>query len=484
MGRLNLRLFLTACCGVPLEALAQTSANRQVAIAEVANAIRTDATATVIAIVLCTVGVGLALYSTLERRRDVDLLLAGLFALLYGVRLLVNGWFIEIGFGGSWLPHAQAILEYIVPIPGALLFNHRFGQRWPKLNRIIVGTFTIVAIVATLYELMMRAPLAAKPLVDVLVIAFILIFGWNLLTTRKSDTPDVRLLRIGAAVFAIFVLNEHLAIVSDPFGLTAEPTGFLFFIGVLVFIVMRDSVRARERLVLVDAEMSAARTIQQSILPRGIPDLVRLDVATVYEPASDVAGDFYDVVEIGDDEVGLFIADVSGHGVPAALVASMLKMALSMQQSNLRDPAALLHEMNRQFCGKLSRQFITAAYAYVEPRAGRITISVAGHPAPLLITSSTVTDLSAAGMILGRFPSAKYENLTAGFSVGDCVVMYTDGATEARSESGEMWGEQRLRDVVRLPGSSTQVAARIISSVRQWGRAIDDDLTLVVVRSR
>jgi serine phosphatase RsbU (regulator of sigma subunit) len=285
----------------------------------------------------------------------------------------------------------------------------------------------------------------------------------------------------------VFVLNEHFRFISDRYGITREPSGFLFLMVTIIVTTMRNAAQSQRRLVAVDSELATARAIQHATLPQNHPELPGVDVAAIYMPASDVAGDFYDFLEV-ENGTGIFIADVSGHGVPAALVASMLKIALATQSENAASPARILANLNALFCGRLERQFITAAYVYLDPIAGVITAASAGHPPPILRHGGTCDEIIAPGVVLGRFRDARYEEVSRPFVAGDALVFYTDGVTETANRTTEQWGDERLRATIAAndTDSSTELAMNIVAEVRRWRGADgppEDDLTMIVVRS-
>jgi len=275
------------------------------------------------------------------------------------------------------------------------------------------------------------------------------------------------------------VLNEHFHVGRLPFGLATEPVGFLIYISAIVFTLMRHAVRTQMRVAAVDGELAAARQIQMSILPKSPPAIRGLDVAALYAPASEVAGDFYDFAPIDGDRVGILVADVSGHGVPAALVASMLKVAFAGHAELAAQPARLLEEFNRFFCGKLERQFITASYAVIHATTGDVTLASAGHPPPLIVRGNrTIEEIAADGVVLGRFGGARFGEKSTRLASADAIVMYTDGVPEALNAHDEMWGEERFRESL---GSGANIQ-RVLDGVRSWSGMLRDDVTLVVAR--
>jgi phosphoserine phosphatase RsbU/P len=462
-----------------------SSPSMQHTAAEVMAIVRGDLIAVVITVVLCTVGIGMLLLGALSAKgARQSFLYTGLFAIAYGVRLALNtSSFGLLSAHPRWLDYVRSAFEYLVPIPAALLFETFSGNRRRALHRIVIVALVACAAIAIPFEVARHAPYAFKPVIDGLVLLLLAVLTIDLLFpgTEASSWQPVR---IGALVFAIFIMNEHFHFVRDPYGLTREPIGFLFLLLTIVMTTMQRGTRAEQRLVAVDSELATARKIQMAALPRTNPNLAGLEVAAVYMPASDVAGDFYDFLELENGCLGVFIADVSGHGVPAALVASMLKIALATQNENAASPARVLANLNALFCGRLERQFITASYVHIDPVAGTLVVASAGHPPPILRHDDKTEEIIAAGVVLGRFRDARYDEITRPFVPGDTLVLYTDGVTETVNRNAEMWGDERLRSTVTANGDSG-LASTIVNEVARWrgvSGAPDDDVTLIVIR--
>src|SRR5882757_2742405 len=138
------------------------------------------------------------------------------------------------------------------------------------------------------------------------------------------------------------------------------------------------------QLFTIQKELETARQIQLSILLSEIPKIESLDIAARYVPMTAVAGDFYDFIVVDEKRIGILAADVSGHGMPAALIASMLKIALSSQVGHADDPAQVLLGLNQALCGKFEHHFVTAAYIFVDMQKLTLSYAGAGHP-PLLL---------------------------------------------------------------------------------------------------
>ena len=446
----------------------------------------TDAVATfqhdipsmIVGVALCTIAIGLFAFGMLGRRiADIDLPIAGVFAALYGIRLLLRTTTVIAVLGNpGWQHYMHADLDYLVPVPGALLFQRFFGGRLRWLNRISTAAFTLCAVVGIPYDLLTHQPGALLRVNNAAVLFFLTVYLINIVQPAPGESRDWQILRIATAIFGLYVLNAHFNVLPDR-GFTGEAFGFLIFIGTIVFMLIRQMVRTQVRVAAVDGELAAARQIQMSILPGALPKIRGLDLSAVYAPASEVAGDFYDFLVLDEKRVGILVADVAGHGVPAALVASMLKVALAGHKDLASQPARLLQEFNAFFCGKLNRQFITATYAYIAD--GIATIASAGHPPPLVVRDGReIEEVVADGVILGRFESASFSERTARIGSGESLVLYTDGIPEALSAKGEMWGDARFQDALAKGASAQQV----LDSVRSWSGPLNDDVTMVVAR--
>jgi phosphoserine phosphatase RsbU/P len=240
----------------------------------------------------------------------------------------------------------------------------------------------------------------------------------------------------------------------------------------------------------IQKELETAREIQLSILPSEIPKIAGLDIAARYVPMNAVAGDFYDFITLDDKHIGILVADVSGHGMPAALVASMLKIALSAQWAHAADPAQVLLGLNQALCGKFQHHYVTAAYLFVDMQKRTLTYAGAGHP-PLLLRdgiSKRVKDVEENGLFLGRFPFATYSSVELPFAAGDRALLYTDGIPETTNGAGVEFGAGCLRQFLAAEQSTSadHFAGELLEELSRWsargsGEDLDDDITMVAI---
>jgi serine phosphatase RsbU (regulator of sigma subunit) len=242
------------------------------------------------------------------------------------------------------------------------------------------------------------------------------------------------------------------------------------------------------QLLTIQQEMETARQIQLSILPREIPSLQDLDIAARYIPMTAVAGDFYDFIVIDEKRIGILVADVSGHGMPAALISSMLKIALGAQTSYASDPARVLAGLNQALYGKFQGHFVTAAYVLVDTGKQCLSYAGAGHP-PLIVrdkSAGEVREFVENGLFLGFFEDATYTSIDIPFREGDWGVLYTDGILEMTNLREEQFGIDRFKLLLQSNHhlSAGQFVDKILDDLSRWsdtasGREPEDDITLL-----
>jgi len=245
-----------------------------------------------------------------------------------------------------------------------------------------------------------------------------------------------------------------------------------------------------QQLMAINNELEMARQIQLSILPRETPRLQGLEIEARYLPMSSVAGDFYDFLVIDEKHVGILIADVSGHGLPSALIASMLQTGFAAQAQNASDPAQVLVGLNRALCGKFRSHYVTAAYLFVDIENGTASYAGAAHP-PLVLWQSKLgrtTEFVQNGLMLGPFPDSTYSAVNFSPAEGDRVLLITDGIIEVKDSSDQEFGMERLRRVVEaihtLPVSG--LADALLNELSRWsehaiGPGQSDDITLLAI---
>jgi len=375
------------------------------------------------------------------------------------------------------------LVTFTIGIP-AILFG--WGLVAKKLNWVTKSLLTVNALMAVTFLVLHSSGVAIHALDvinNVLVIGFTAAIIVYLYVVTPDQLPDLKTLRVVMVVWGLFVIYNNLRRWLPESGADYEFVGFAVFLCSLGYLVARRSLRDEEALSAIRRELEIARRIQISILPEAMPQLDGLRLAAKYIPMSEVAGDFYDFLVVDDRRVGVLIADVSGHGVGAALVASMVKVAIAAQAEHAHDPAKVMAGLNKVLSGKLQGQFVTAAYLFLDLEKGSARYSAAGHP-PLLhycAAENAVHDVVENGLILGIMPFATYESRSLTLGKGDRFLLYTDGVLEA-TQRGEEFGAERLKGVLARSQTAEEACASISREISAWSQGIaGDDITIVAV---
>jgi len=439
----------------------------------------------------------LAMVLSLFRRKGADLLLAsfGAFSLLYGVRLFFGSQ-LSSALGVSPLATAwiTTLITYLIQIPAWFFFWKLLGDGWHGTIRWWLRVMVVFAMVGVAADLIRGTPgtLSRHPNNELVLVGMV-VAVLGLLGYRGRMTSELRILLGGLAVFSLFVINDNLVSIGLlPWSWQEESIGFGIFVACLGIIAGRRFLATERDFARIQVELSTARQIQASILPIRPPEIRGLGLATRFRPTSAVAGDFYDFMQPAPGQLGIVVADASGHGVPAALIASMVKVAFKAQRDRASRPSQLLTGVNRTLCGSFQHGFVTAAYVHVDLETGALIVASAGHPFPVLRSarSSTVGAVGGLGPLLGRFAGAEFGEQSLRFEPGDRLVIYTDGITEARNASGEPYGEDRLHAFIAETSdlSGEEFCDSLLQAIARWSEDSsddlhDDDLTLVVVDS-
>jgi len=238
-----------------------------------------------------------------------------------------------------------------------------------------------------------------------------------------------------------------------------------------------------------EREYEEAHEIQQGLLPKEIPQIAGYEIFGGWQPASAVGGDYFDALRFSEAKMALCIADVSGKGMPAALLMSNLQAAVKAFASDAIAPKDLCSKVNRVICSNIAaNRFITFFYCLHDAKRRRLVYANAGHDAPILERSDgTRVRLREGGAVLGVFRDWNYEQHEVGFGPGDRLLLFTDGVTEVRNTAGEEFGEQRLLDLIANHRGlgARELQGRIMQAVAEFsGGEFHDDATLIVMTAR
>jgi hypothetical protein len=454
-----------------------------------------DLVLSLVVVSMLVLGVGALLLAAFRPRATAKtIFLFGLFSCLYGARLLVSLTLFESIHGIA--PYVTAAtrqaMTYVVLLPLMFLVQEFIGPGWHGTMRATVWlqvVYTVAGLLSVFVLPLRESFAAAKPYIVIVIGLAALI---NILVASRRMRVVPRSLSAGFSVFfgTVGLFNLTIILHSSAFA-AAEVIGYVVLVGCLAYAVAVYALDTETRLRLIDREVQSAQRIQTGILPHEIPDVRGLDVAVRYRPMTTVAGDFYDFTSFGDGRLGILIADVLGHGLGASLIASMLKVAFTAEAAHAAQPGAVLSGVNTTLVGLLSRDrdYVTACYVVATSGTGELVYANGGHPPPLLMNpAGSVQALEDGGTILGQFALATYSSHAITVALGSRLLLYTDGVTEAVNRAGEMFGLDRLKDLLRAhqDRDANSCAELLLTAVDDWrgGRILDDDLTVILVDIR
>jgi sigma-B regulation protein RsbU (phosphoserine phosphatase) len=250
---------------------------------------------------------------------------------------------------------------------------------------------------------------------------------------------------------------------------------------------MNEIIQAQNAKMINELEM--AGRLQKSLLPDTFENINGVSFSCKYIPSIHIGGDLYDVMDLGNGQTGFIIADVSGHGVAAALISSMFKMSFHALASTVASPKILMHMLNGELKPVLNEDYITAFYMLVDRHAKTVTYTNAGHPTPLLFKRRTcdILELDTDGFFLGSFADGGYDEKTeCTIEQGDALLVYTDCIIETENDSGEQYGKSRLIDRFSqaIQNSRGQkVIDDIEADVRDFNanETLNDDFTVMLL---
>jgi phosphoserine phosphatase RsbU/P len=330
--------------------------------------------------------------------------------------------------------------------------------------------------------------------------------GEPLLLADLADAPELSKLRdtaLGTASVMVAPLLYGrqnlgvLAVANGPMSPPFSPSEFVVFKSIseqsafaLYNAIIYSEANEKKRL---DHDLQIARDIQRILLPSKPPPIDGFDIAGVNFPARQVSGDYFDYIKVDNDRLGVVIADVSGKGVPASIIMAICRSVLRAEARLARSPAEVLRKVNRQLYPDIKEDmFISMAYLILDHKNNQVTLSRGGHDAPLLYRAATgqVEVLKPPGMALGIDSGDVFDRITGDLSVplerDDCLVLYTDGVTEALDPNGEEFGPERMTQTLRESAKegAQGIINRLTADVRNFanGHPQHDDITLIVVR--
>jgi phosphoserine phosphatase RsbU/P len=288
-----------------------------------------------------------------------------------------------------------------------------------------------------------------------------------------------------------------LALANGPMGSPFSSSDFVVFKSIaeqsafaLYNAIIYSEANEKKRL---DHDLEIARDIQRILLPEESPAIPGFEIAGLNIPARQVSGDYFDYIRVDEHRLGVAIADVSGKGVPASIIMAICRSVLRSQAPQTSSPAAVLEAVNRQLYPDIKEDmFISMAYLVLDHKSGSVTLARAGHDAPLLYrrAQQSVEVIKPPGMALGIDSGSVFDRVTNDLAIplerDDCLVLYTDGVTEALDANGDEFGFERMQQSVRASaaGGASAILTRLIDDLRNFvgAQSQNDDITLIAIR--
>ncbi len=399
---------------------------------------------------IVTIGVlSLCAHFTSALSRERTLLWFGLFAAPYGISLLCRS-----VFSAEWAGRPDffiflfgRLVGLFSSIPAILLFKEFYGAGWRLATKWLVWIYALsiisLFVLIALHDPYRRIPSPGITLVILLPLEILL--GW--IVGYKPPSIKYRLVMFAGLVFFFLTFSyDHLTHIDAPTDANTEPLGFLVLTACLGFVVSRRVASNETEWLSLSNEIQAARKIQAAILPSSMPSVKGFSVAARYSPMTGVAGDYYCFPLSSSHALGVIVADVEGHGVPAALVASMVKVSVLANADRSDRPSEIIAGLNKTLCKEAPTQFATAVYVWMDRTAGIGRYSAGGHPPPLIWrrAEQRLEPLDVAGLLLGVRVEESFSDQQFRFSPGDRLLLYSDGLTEAENLDGISFGDGRL----------------------------------------
>lgn len=433
--------------------------------------------------------------AAIRRQSGVGLFIwLGIWSAIYGIGLLTQSPAVVAALPLSIqrsVPYVTTGIAYLTLVVGLCAFLELSLGIVRLLIKILIFAGIAVALAGIGWFVFGGSAYRFIPYNTLIVVCALLILVTVVAVKKLSDRFMVllnrRVLAVGTLVFALEALWGNLS--RKLHYQTPRVLGDLAFaVFLLSFaIVAVQMISANERRLLsIDKELEVARQLQFSILPTAIPEIENVRIAVCYRPMTAVAGDFYEFVCADGNRIGFLVADVTGHGVPAALIASMIKVATQSVEACAHDPREVLRGLNRILFKQLHEQYVSAAYLWMDTEHGKALYSAAGHPPLLRWRDGRLERIESNGLLFGIVPDPDYPVCDLSIHTGDRFLLCTDGVIEPENARGDSFGDKKLEEVVRNNQSRppSELSDQLLSEIRLWrpaSLAQQDDITLIVI---
>lgn len=435
--------------------------------------------------------------AALRRRTEVRVLIwLGLWSGMYGASLVFRTEEVGKALPGwlqAFVPFTFNAISYLIIVAALLTWSELTRGKMQVLSRAMAAVGLAIAAGGIGLFVATGSSRVFLPLNNLLAVCALILLTSVVIVRRLSAQFVIlpnRILTISTVIFSADALYRNASrwLLLPSFGLplVVDDLAFVAFLLSFAFVAGEKVFANERRLLSIESELEIARQIQASSLPMGTPLVQSLKIAARYLPMTSIGGDFYQFIEIDRHHIGILVADVSGHGVPAALIASMMKVATQSVVSCADRPAEVLRRLNQILSGQLQGQFITAAYLWLDLEARKGLYSAAGHPPLLRWRQGALESIESNGLLFGVLPDPAYPVRELTLDPGDRLLLYTDGVVDPENAAGDSFGdralEQILRDNQALPPA--ELLDRLLEEIHRWQPASatqPDDITLIVV---
>lgn len=411
----------------------------------------------------------------LRHRDQLSYLFIGLFCVAIGIVYLNDSQTRHLFWPSPqiWF-YAGAFAELTAVLFLLGFYMMTLDARYRSFLRIVVlAHIPLVFLAPILIYTQIALFLSTFKYYEALEIIDLLIMTGLTFRTAFQGNVEGRILSVGFALGLPLFAHDILV---GPFSLRLGHWGISLILLSQIWVMVRRQIETRKQvkeLEKLQQEIRLATEIQMSILPQSTPLCKGLSVEVRYIPMTSIGGDFYDFHTVEDHQLGILLADVSGHGIPAAMGAAMVKMAFSASGSLAPFPSRVLEYMKLTMAPRIGKQFVTACYAFINTKEHTLIVASAGHPPLLLLKNrgKEMIELKPQGRLIAQLPrSSEYGIEKVEIERGDRILIYTDGVVELRDQAGRAFGEERLMQLFREGAeiSSGKFADSLLASLRKW----------------
>jgi phosphoserine phosphatase RsbU/P len=443
------------------------------------------------------IGLASCFLAAVRRRGGVRIFVwLGIWSGLWGARLLAESAAV-VAASPHWVqisvPFLRIAVSYLLLPVASLAWLELSAGKFRHFLRALVFISLAIGVAGIGVFVITRSGDKLIPYNNLLAAAallvLVIIVAVPTLSRKFLVLPNRAVMVVGTLVFAAEALYFSLSRLLHYHTQTTRLTGSLG-LAVLLFsfgyVAVQNVLASERRLLSIENELVIAREIQTSILPGGSPRINNLRVAAAYRPMTEVAGDFYEFIPVDHNCIGFLVADVTGHGIPAALIAAMIKVAMQSLVPYAHDPREVLRGLNGILSAQMGPQLVSAAYLWVDTENRIALYSAAGHPPLLHCREGELHRIESNGLLLGVLPESEYPLCDMAILPGDRFLLYTDGVSEPENALGDSFGESKFEQVVRNNQSRppSELLDQLLTEIRQWqpaSMAQHDDITLIVI---